>query len=57
MNGEISKLMNNPRFLFIAFKDSADSIEHNNSKFVSFGAGNNFIKSLQLLVDNVKISY
>ena len=53
---EISKLMNNPRFLFIAFKDTtnADNIEHNNSKFVSFGAGNNFIKSLQLLVDNVR---
>ena len=36
---EISKLMNNPRFVFVVFKDTttADNILHNNSKFVSFG--------------------
>ena len=54
---EISKLMNNPRFVFIAFKDNtnADNILHNNSKFISFGTANDhFIKSLQLLVDNVR---
>ena len=54
---EISKLMNNPRFVFIAFKDTTNenSILLNNSKFVSFGAGNNhFKKSLQLFVGNVR---
>ena len=54
---EISKLMNTSRFVFIVFKDmiNADSISHNNSKFISFGAGNDqFIKSLQLNVDNVR---
>ena len=54
---EISKLMNNPRFVFIAFKDNtnADSILRNNSKFVSFGAADDhFIKSLQLIIDNVR---
>ena len=54
---EISKLMNNPRFLFVVFKDveNADSILHNNSKFVSFREGNdNFIKSIQLIVDGVR---
>ena len=44
----------------IAFKDTTNkdftnSILHNNSKFVSFGAGSNhFIKSLHLVVDNVR---
>ena len=54
---EISKLLNNPRFVFIDFKDTtnADSILHNNSNFISFGGGNNqLIKSLQLHVDNIR---
>ena len=53
---EISKLMNNPRFLFIVFKDTAnlDNILHNNSKFVNYKDNDNYIKSLQLVVDNVR---
>ena len=53
---EISKLMNNPRFLFIVFKDRAnlDNILHNNSKFVNYKDNDNYIKSLQLVVDNVR---
>ena len=54
---EISKLMNNPRFVFIVFKDTTnpDSILHNKSKFISFGGENDqFIKSLQLHVDNIR---
>ena len=46
-----------PRFAFIAFKDTknGDSILHDNSKFISFGAGNNdFIRSLQFFVANVR---
>ena len=56
---EISKLMNNPRCVFIVFKDTTnvDSLLHNNSKFISFGGGNDqFIKSLQLHVDNVRLN-
>ena len=54
---EISKLINNPRYIFIVFKyiTNADSISHNSSKFISFGEGNDqFIKSLQLHVENVR---
>ena len=53
---EILKLMNNPRFVFIVFKDmkNADRILHNNSKFISFGEGNDlFIKSLQLHIIHI----
>ena len=53
---EISKLMNNPRYVFVAFKDTAtaDSILQNNSKFVNSGAAGHSIKTLQLQVDNVR---
>ena len=53
---EISKLMNNPRFVFVVFKDTAntDSILHNNSKFINYKDADNYIKSLQLVVDNVR---
>ena len=52
---EISKLMNNPRCVFVVFKDTAntDSILHNNSKFINRKDDDNYIKSLQLVVDNV----
>ena len=53
---EISKLMNNPRYVFVVFKDTAnaDSILHNNSKFINHKDDDNYIKSLQLVVDNVR---
>ena len=53
---EISKLMNNPRYVFVVFKDTAntESILHNNSKFINHKDADNYIKSLQLVVDNVR---
>ena len=53
---EISKLMNNPRYVFVVFKDTAnaDSILHNNSKFINRKDDDNYIKSLQLVVDNIR---
>jgi len=55
-NWEISRLMNNPRYLFVVFQDTtaADDILQNNSKFVSYKDGTNYIKNLQLHVDNVR---
>ena len=53
---EITRLMNNPRYVFIVFKDTtnANSILHNNSKFVNYGTAEHFIKYIQLIVDNVR---
>ena len=48
--------MNNPRYVFVVFKDTqnADSILYNNSRFINFKDNDNYIKSLQLVVDNVR---
>ena len=53
---EISKLMNNSRFVFIVFKDLtyADSVLHNNSKFISFGS---IYKISLITCGKCKISY
>ena len=52
---EISTITNNPRYIILGFKDPAiaNNILHNNSKFINF-KGNNKIKSIQILVDNVR---
>ena len=55
-NWEISKVSNNPRYVTIHFKDTqiADNILQNNSQYVVYRDNNNHIRSVQLIVDNVR---